>query len=73
MKIFLDTSSLLKLYHKEEDTVELESLFSETKITSTSLSLSKQADLFFAADKLLKLFLEMEGLTEYSRDTGKKK
>lgn len=34
MKIFLDTSSLFKLYHKETGTVELEEMFSALKITS---------------------------------------
>lgn len=38
MKIFLDTSSLFKLYHKEVDTVELETLFSKAKITTIFLS-----------------------------------
>jgi len=31
MKVFLDTSSLIKLYHKEVDTVELEQIFSTVK------------------------------------------
>ena len=38
MKIFLDTSSLFKLYHQEEGTEELENLFSQTKITHIYLS-----------------------------------
>lgn len=38
MKIFLDTSSLLKLYHKEADTAELELIFSTVKITEIFLS-----------------------------------
>ncbi len=38
MKIFLDTSSLLKLYHKEADTAELELIFSTVKITDIFLS-----------------------------------
>ena len=38
MKIFLDTSSLFKLYHKETGTAELEEMFSALKITSIYLS-----------------------------------
>jgi predicted nucleic acid-binding protein len=38
MKIFLDTSSLFKLYHKEADTAVLEQLFSTVKITDVFLS-----------------------------------
>lgn len=38
MRIFLDTSSLFKLYHREAGTDELESLFSIFKITNIFLS-----------------------------------
>ena len=38
MKIFLDTSSIFKLYHKETGTTELEELFSTVKITTIYLS-----------------------------------
>ena len=38
MKLFLDTSSLFKLYHKEAGTAELEQLFSIAKITTVYLS-----------------------------------
>lgn len=38
MKIFLDTSSLFKLYHRELGTSELEHFFSTTKITNVFLS-----------------------------------
>jgi uncharacterized protein len=38
MKIFLDTSSLFKLYHQEAGTAELEKLFSTIKITTIYLS-----------------------------------
>lgn len=38
MKIFLDTSSLFKLYHKEEGTVELEDIFIKTTIDTVYLS-----------------------------------
>ena len=38
MKIFLDTSSLFKLYHQEAGTEELEIMFSKVKITHIYLS-----------------------------------
>lgn len=38
MKIFLDTSSLFKLYHREADTTDLELIFSTVKITNIFLS-----------------------------------
>lgn len=38
MKIFLDTSSLFKLYHRETDTADLELVFSSVKITNIFLS-----------------------------------
>jgi len=38
MKVFLDTSSLFKLYHRESGTTELELLFSSVKITTIYLS-----------------------------------
>lgn len=38
MKIFLDTSSLFKLYHREAETAELEQNLSAIKITSIYLS-----------------------------------
>jgi hypothetical protein len=38
MIIFLDTSSLFKLYHREADTAELELIFSTGKITNIYLS-----------------------------------
>lgn len=38
MKIFLDTSSLFKLYHREADTEELEHFFLSVKITNIFLS-----------------------------------
>ena len=38
MKIFLDTSSLFKLYHREADTEELERYLSAVTITSIFLS-----------------------------------
>lgn len=140
MKIFLDTSSLVKLYHRETGTEELENLFTSQNITtiflseiakieftstiwkkvrtkeiteleakttlelfetdfekytfiatdsivieigrdlttkygmqglrtldsiqfSTAISLARQSDIFFTADKLLKSFFEAEGLS----------
>lgn len=38
MRIFLDTSSLFKLYHQEAGTAELEQLFTQTSITHIFLA-----------------------------------
>ena len=38
MKVFLDTSSLFKLYHREDGTDELELIFSTEKISTVYLS-----------------------------------
>ena len=38
MKLFLDTSSLFKLYHQEAGTAELETLFTQKRITQIFLS-----------------------------------
>jgi predicted nucleic acid-binding protein len=38
MKIFLDTSSLFKLYHREADTVIIEQIFSQLTVTNVYLS-----------------------------------
>lgn len=38
MKIFLDTSSLFKLYHREVDTILIEQIFSKLTVTSVYLS-----------------------------------
>ena len=38
MKIFLDTASLFKLYHREADTAVIELIFSTVKITEIFLS-----------------------------------
>ena len=38
MNVFVDTSSLLKLYYKEENTTELESFFSKAQIRTVYLS-----------------------------------
>ncbi len=38
MKIFLDTSSLFKLYHREVGTAILEQIFSQVNITNIYLS-----------------------------------
>jgi uncharacterized protein len=38
MKIFLDTSSLFKLYHKEDGTEIIEQVFNDNKITAVFLS-----------------------------------
>ena len=38
MKIFIDTSSLFKLYHREIDTDSIEQIFSKIKVTNVYLS-----------------------------------
>ena len=38
MKIFLDTSYLFKLYHREIDTVLIEQIFSQVTVTIVYLS-----------------------------------
>ena len=38
MKIFIDTSSLFKLYHREVDTDAIEQMFSKIKVTNVYLS-----------------------------------
>ena len=38
MKLFLDTSSLIKLYHIEDGTVEIENLFIKFKVTDVFIS-----------------------------------
>lgn len=38
MKLFLDTSSLLKLYHSEKDTEEIEFIFLKSNVTDVLLS-----------------------------------
>jgi uncharacterized protein len=38
MKVFFDTSSLFKLYHKEQGTVEIEAWFSNTLVTEIFLA-----------------------------------
>lgn len=38
MKVFLDTSSLIKLYHREAGTQQLEFIFSSLKITAVFLT-----------------------------------
>ena len=38
MKIFLDTSSLVKLYHQEAETNEIEKIFNTQKLTHIFLS-----------------------------------
>jgi predicted nucleic acid-binding protein len=38
MKLYLDTSSLIKLYHKENGTTELENIFSTNAVTQVFLS-----------------------------------
>jgi len=72
MKIYLDTSSLFKLYHKEIGTEEMDQLFSSNNITAIFLSELTNLEFFSAllkrvrmkemsienADEIIKLFKE---------------
>ena len=51
MKLFLDTSTLIKLYFKEEDTFELDKLFSTYSITKIYLSEISKVEFFSAIYK----------------------
>lgn len=78
MKIYLDTSSLFKLYHKEVGTEEMDQLFSSNNITAIFLSKLTNVEFFSTllkrvrmkemsienADEIIKLF--KEGLKKYT-------
>ena len=51
MKLFLDTSSLLKLYHKEEGTEELEILFTSVPVTEVFLAEIAKVEFASAVEK----------------------
>lgn len=51
MKLFLDTSSLIKLYYKEEDTANLDELFLKYTITTIYLSELSKVEFFSAIYK----------------------
>ena len=38
MKLYLDTSSLFKLYHNESGTEEMDSIFSDNEVTGVFIS-----------------------------------
>ncbi|MDB5124554.1 MAG: hypothetical protein JWP94_2683 [Mucilaginibacter sp.] len=54
MKIFLDTSSLIKLYYKEEGTSKLDKLFIENVITEIYISEITKTEFFSAIYKKLR-------------------
>lgn len=54
MKIFIDTSALIKLYFNEEDTPRLDKLFSENIITEISISELTKIEFFSAIYKKLR-------------------
>lgn len=51
MKVFLDTSALLKMYHREEGTVDMEKLFQENKIEKIFLAEITSVEFFSAVAK----------------------
>lgn len=65
MKFFLDTSSLIKLYHREEGTTDLENLFSKQEITEVFLSEISKIEFASTIWKKIrtKEITEFEGLT----------
>ena len=65
MKVFLDTSSLFKLYHKEAGTTDLENMFSTLKITEVFLSEISKIEFVSTVWKKIrtKEITEPEGLT----------
>lgn len=54
MKVFFDTSSLFKLYHKESGTQELMDFFNNNPIETI--------EYYFTSDNILKELSEAEGL-----------
>lgn len=54
MKVFLDTSSLIKLYYKEEGTSKLDKLFIENVITEIYISKITKIEFFSAIYKKLR-------------------
>lgn len=54
MKVFLDTSSLIKLYYKEEGTSKLDELFIENVITEIYISEITKIEFFSAIYKKLR-------------------
>ncbi len=51
MKLFLDTSSLIKLYYKEEETSDLDKIFINYTVTSIFLSEISKVEFFSAIYK----------------------
>ncbi len=51
MKVFLDTSALLKMYHREDGTVEMERLFQENKIEKIFLAEITTVEFFSSVAK----------------------
>jgi len=54
VKIFLDASSLIKLYYKEEDTSYLDKLFTDHTITEIFLSEISKVEFFSAIYKKIR-------------------
>jgi predicted nucleic acid-binding protein len=54
LKIFLDTSSIIKLYYKEEGTLNLDKLFTDNDITEIFISEITKIEFFSAIYKKLR-------------------
>lgn len=67
MNVFLDTSTLFKLYHREADSARVEAVLIDFKIEaviqfSAAVSIQTKVQKFICSDKLLDGFLKAESL-----------
>lgn len=76
MRIFLDTSSLFKLYHREAGTVKIEQIFSQGKVTEVYLSEITKVEFASSIWKKVRTgeITELEAITTlqlFERDSNK--
>jgi uncharacterized protein len=76
MKIFLDTSSLFKLYHREADTAIIEQIFSQVTVTNVYLSEITKVEFTSSVWKKVRTreISELEAITTlqlFERDSAK--
>lgn len=76
MKLFLDTSSLFKLYHREADTEIIEQIFSKVKVTNVYLSEITKVEFASSVWKKVRTteITELEGITTlqlFEKDSAK--
>jgi len=55
VKVFIDTSSLIKLYYKEEDTSKLDQIFTDYNVTGIFISEIAKVEFFSAIYKKLRV------------------